>query len=163
MPIKQRVFSGSWCNNQEPGGGFEWTKTRNYLCICIICFCFPYLQRRDNLTIELSMKDGEYHWCENNNVNNDDNNTDDQKPPQQSHRPRSLHIGKRISVIFSMVSIEGWNKSWAPILAGGKADRHWISLPCLLYSCREKAVSIISGHCEMTGNTTNVVSWHLTF
>ena len=94
-PIKQRVFSGSWCNNQEPGGGFEWTKTRNYLCICIICFCFPYLQRRDNLTIELSMKDREYHFCDNNDVNNydnndvsndvnnDDNNTDDQKPPQQ--------------------------------------------------------------------------------
>ena len=70
-------------------------KQRNYLCICIICFCFPYLQRRDNLTIELSMKDREYHFCDNNDVNNydnndvsndvnnDDNNTDDQKPPQQ--------------------------------------------------------------------------------
>ena len=65
-----------------------------------------------------------------------------------AHRPRSLHIGKQISVIFSMVSIEGWNKSWAPILAGGKADRHCIILPCLLYSWRENAVSMISGHCE---------------
>ena len=55
---------------------------------------------------------------------------------QAAHRPQSLHIGKQILVIFSMVSIGGWNKSWAPILAGGKADQH----------------------CEMTGNTTNVVS-----
>ena len=31
------------------------------------------------------------------------------------HRPRSLHIGKEIQVIFSMISIEGRNKSWAPI------------------------------------------------
>ena len=38
-----------------------------------------------------------------------------------------------------------------------------VSLPCLLYSWRENAVSMIYGHCEMTGNTTNVVSWHLTF
>ena len=67
---------------------------------------------------------------------------------KDAHRPRSLHIGKQISVIFSMVSIEGWNKSWAPILAGGKADRHCIILPCLLYSWRENAVSMISGHCE---------------
>ena len=33
-----------------------------------------------------------------------------------------------------------------------------VSLPCLLYSWRENAVSMIYGHCEMTGNTTNVVS-----
>ena len=67
---------------------------------------------------------------------------------QAAHRPQSLHIGKQILVIFSMVSIGGCNKSWAPILAGGKADRHCISLPCLLYSWRENAVSMISGHCE---------------
>ena len=77
---------------------------------------------------------------------------------QCSHRPRSLHIGKRILVIFSMISIGGCNKSWAPILAGGKADRHWISLPCLLYSWRENAVSMISGHCERESEIPDYIS-----